>query len=106
MNVGYFLSKNEQQTFRGTGVDLGQHWPAILFASGMGEVGADIAMLLEQKRFRHNSLHQEEDRFDFPCIVLTGLLYTNLMDSSAVECLWVFRDFEVLPTDIPLTYGY
>ena len=77
----------------------------------MDEVGADVVMQLDQKRFGHNSLHQEEERFDFPYIVLTGLSYTNLMDCNAVECLQAFRDFEVLPTDqkqadIPLTYGY
>lgn len=90
-------------------MDLEKHWPAILFANGVGEVGADVATQLEQKCLRHNS-SCGTDRFDFPCIVLAGLSYSNLMDEDAVAHLKKLRDFEVVPTaqkqrDIPITYG-
>ena len=109
VNVEYFLTEDEKKTFRSAGVDLEKHWPAILFAIGVDEVGADVATQLEQKRFRHNSLCDTE-RFDFPCIVLAGLSYSNLMDEVAVARLKELRDFEVVPTnrkqgDIPITYG-
>ena len=109
VNVDYFLTRDEKDTFRSAGVDLEKHWPAILFAIGVDSVGADIAAQLEQKRFRHNSV-SNTDRFDFPCIVLTGLDYLGLMDDDAAVCLKKLRDFEIVPSDqkqgdIPITYG-
>ena len=109
VNLEYFLSKEEKQTFRSAGVDLTKHWPAILFAVGVDEVGAAAAGQLEQRRFRHNN-RSETEGFHFPCIVLVGLNYTNLMNAEADKHLSALRDFEIVPSDrkradIPITYG-
>mmetsp|Transcript_15629 Transcript_15629/g.35852 ORF Transcript_15629/g.35852 Transcript_15629/m.35852 type:complete len:826 (-) Transcript_15629:74-2551(-) len=109
VNVEYFLTEAEKETFRSAGVDLERNWPAILFAVGVDKVGAEVATQLEQKRFRRNNV-SDTDRFNFPCIVLTGLDYSDLMNVDAVVRLKGLRDFEVLPClqkqqDIPITYG-
>mmetsp|Transcript_9988 Transcript_9988/g.21826 ORF Transcript_9988/g.21826 Transcript_9988/m.21826 type:complete len:829 (+) Transcript_9988:186-2672(+) len=109
VNVEYFLTEAEKETFRSAGVDLERNWPAILFAVGVDKVGAEVATQLEQKRFRHNNL-SNTDRFDFPCIILTGLDYSKLMTADAAARLKDLRDFEFVPSlqkreDIPITYG-
>eukprot|EP00523_Entomoneis_sp_CCMP467_P020426 CAMPEP_0168852802 /NCGR_PEP_ID=MMETSP0727-20121128/13174_1 /TAXON_ID=265536 /ORGANISM="Amphiprora sp., Strain CCMP467" /LENGTH=822 /DNA_ID=CAMNT_0008906955 /DNA_START=124 /DNA_END=2592 /DNA_ORIENTATION=+ len=109
VNVEYFLTEGEKKTFRDADVDLKKHWPAMLFAIGVDEIGADVATQLEQKRSRHNSVGGT-DRFDFPCIVLTGLDYFNLMSDEAADRLKKLRNFEFVPSlqkreDIPITYG-
>ena len=108
-NVEYFLTNEEKETFKAAGVDLAMHWPAILFAIGVDEVGAGVATQFEQKRFRHN-YWSETERFDFPCIVLTGLNYRNIMNEDADASLKRMRALEDVPTeqkqaDIPMTYG-
>jgi len=110
VNVNYFLTGcgAEKRTFQDADLALEQHWPAILFSIGFDTVGVGVASVLQQKRLRR--AQNTTTKFDFPCTVLTGLGYSNLMSDTACQALDALRKFEVLVDnrkrcDIPIAYG-
>jgi hypothetical protein len=105
VTTDYFLTRAEMQLFVDRGWPL--QWPAILFAVGTDELGAGLA---EQTTRRLRRKKGRVFKVTFPCMVLTGLGYTNFMDTEADKALRALREITIpAPLDytlsVPLTYG-
>lgn len=112
INAKYFLNDEEQKSFTIAGVALEKHWPAILFAVGIDEVGAAAAHSVAGKETRAGSPDGalQSEGSQFPCLVLTGLDY-QFLDDGSNEVLKQLRFFEIevqerKKMDIPITYGF
>eukprot|EP00980_Cylindrotheca_fusiformis_P026828 scaffold17595_cov113-Cylindrotheca_fusiformis.AAC.13 len=106
----YFLTREERESFREAGFPL--DWPAILFSTGGEEQpGAALAQHATRIRIWHPTGNKPiVQEFSFPCLVLTGLQYSKLMDGDADSKLQELGDFVMDPPDayrdaVPLTYG-
>ena len=108
VSAAYFLNPGERKMFEDIGWSL--RWPAILFSIGAEEAGAALAEQATRMRLRGNDVGDTEDKFQFPCIVLTSLGYSKLMDNATDTALRQLRDFvievpSVYKGKVPLTYG-
>jgi hypothetical protein len=89
---------------------MDKHWPSLLFAIGVDDVKmVAAAKTLTRRRLRKNSGNTETTQF--PCIILAGLDYLDLMDDGTNEEMKKLRELEVQvevrkQRDIPWTYGY
>eukprot|EP00980_Cylindrotheca_fusiformis_P002294 scaffold531_cov102-Cylindrotheca_fusiformis.AAC.1 len=69
-------------------------WPAILFSLGQDNPGAALAQQAKWMRLRHDSqVIPEVEEFPFPCIILAGLQYFELMNDDGNSKLRELRDF-------------
>jgi hypothetical protein len=103
VTTSYFLTSKERDLF--TQLHWPLQWPVILFSVGTEEKGAALAKHTTRKLHRESAMAE----VSCPCIVLTGLGYTKLMDTEADKALGALREIiiEAPPEyrkSVPLTY--
>jgi hypothetical protein len=105
LNCEYFLTDTERRTFSDANID-DVHWPSVLFSldGDKNDVGA---AKLYRTRTRSP---QPWERYPYPCIILCGLDFVQLLGQDCCQRLKTFRDAELevsakLQASIPLTYS-
>ena len=106
VSPSYFLSQCEREAFEEIGWSL--DWPSILFSIGVDDIAASTAQ--QPTRIELRSEELAEGKEYYPCIVLTGLGYDNIVGADAIEALREFRDGYIEAPEAyckyaPLTYG-
>jgi len=99
MTRDYFLTDREKELFDAQS-DWPEDWVSIFFAIGANENG--VALAAQPIRPFTSA--------PFPCIVLTGMDFTKLMDEETAAVSRQLRDFEVEAPEVyrekvPMTYG-
>ena len=95
MTAEYFLDADEKEKFKKIRWSLS--WPAILFSIDASEKGAALAERATRMRLRSNKTFH----CPFPCIVLTGLGYSGLVDDDSEN---VIRELKNAHEDLPAVY--